>query len=387
MKKKLIRVIVVFVVILAACLAVFYKIADVENHTDSREMEIVILNEIENLCVDAEGKPLAEEPIAELRERIQRGSLEAYEGFVKGTLLFVLFFVMFFMAVIFMYVYEKMLKPFEKLEQYAEKIAGGDLEATLQYERTNYFGAFTWAFDHMRKEIIHARKKEKEAVEENKTVIAALSHDILTPIASVRAYAEGLEANLDTNYEKRQHYVSIIMRKCDEVTALVKDLTLHSLTELDKLDIKCTDICIHEVIRKTAEELEFPNMRLAEPLCEGHVLGDAKRIAQMIENLLNNAKKYAPGTEVLIDTEISAEHYFVHVRDHGGGIPPQDMPFVVNKFYRGKNAGDMPGSGLGLYIVNYMAERMQGGLELHNSPQGLDAVFFLSLIMTFPVNQ
>lgn len=78
-----------------------------------------------------------------------------------------------------------------KIAGFAENIAQGNFDVPLKYERCNYFGAFTWAFDSMRKEIIKARAAEREAVENNKTVIATLSHDIKTPVASIRAYAEG----------------------------------------------------------------------------------------------------------------------------------------------------------------------------------------------------
>ena len=103
------------------------------------------------------------------------------------------------------YVYFAILRPFEKMKAFAGKIARGDFEDSLRYERSNYFGEFTWAFDSMRTEIIKARACEKEAIENNKTVIATLSHDIKTPIASIRAYTEGLEANMDTTDLEFQH--------------------------------------------------------------------------------------------------------------------------------------------------------------------------------------
>lgn len=106
-----------------------------------------------------------------------------------------------------------MLAPFQKLEQYAGELAKGNLDVSLDYERTNFFGAFTWAFDHMREELIRARKREEYAIQENKTIIATLSHDIKTPIASIRAYAEALEANLESGYEKRQQYASVMPKK------------------------------------------------------------------------------------------------------------------------------------------------------------------------------
>lgn len=89
------------------------------------------------------------------------------------------------MAALLFYIYRKMIVPFENLEQYAEELARGNFDVGLQYERENYFGEFTWAFDNMRKEIVAARKRETDAIENNKLIISSLSHDIKTPIASI----------------------------------------------------------------------------------------------------------------------------------------------------------------------------------------------------------
>ena len=98
----------------------------------------------------------------------------------------------FIAALSFGYVYFSILRPFDKMKNFAEKIAQGNFDIPLDYERSNYFGSFTWAFDSMRREITKARACEREAIDNNKTVIATLSHDIKTPVASIRAYAEGL---------------------------------------------------------------------------------------------------------------------------------------------------------------------------------------------------
>ena len=232
----------------------------------------------------------------------------------------------------------------------------------MDYERTNFFGAFTWAFDHMRKEIVAARNNEAQAISENKTIIATLSHDIKTPIASVRAYAEGLEANLDADYEMRERYLQVIMRKCDEVTRLVNDLVLHSLSELERLEIKSRQVSIRKVIEETLQDLEYPYAVLCKPLPDAELVIDEKRMAQVILNVLENAGKYAPKSKIEIWALSEKERYELHIRDYGAGICPEDMPFVARKFYRGKNIGSQPGSGLGLYIVSYIMERMDGGI-------------------------
>ena len=377
MKTKLWKVIGGFVLLLLLFMALLSGYARSINDTEQNGSAVVLLNEIRQLGRDAEGYNPAGEQIDELQEYFRERSDEGEVLFVKRMLLVFLVFGIGYLAVIFGYVYWRILKPFAKLEKYAEQIADGDLDVSLGYERENYFGAFTWAFDHMREEIRYARKREREAIEENKTVIAALSHDIKTPIASIRACSEVLEANLNADYEKRQRYTSIILKKCDEVTALVNDLVLHSLSELEKLEIHLEKLKIADVIRETVEEMAFSDLLLEEPLPDAAVTGDAARVAQIIENLLNNARKYAPGAKVHIYAKVLRGQYWIHVQDEGDGILPQDMPFVLQKFYRGRNVEGQPGSGLGLYIVRYLAEAMKGEVRLENTGKGLDVAFCL----------
>ena len=206
---------------------------------------------------------------------------------------------------------------------------------------------------------------------------ATLSHDIKTPLASIRAYAEGLEANLEADYEQRERYLGVIMRKCDEVSRLVNDLVLHSLSELERLEIKEQNVSIRGLLRKMLQDLEYPNVSLLEPIPDAVLAVDEKRLAQALLNLLENAKKYAKGSRVEVRARQEGERYEIRVRDYGIGILPEDMPFVTRKFYRGKNVQDEPGSGLGLYIVSYIMERMKGGLVLENHEDGLEAVLWL----------
>lgn len=377
MKTKLWKVMGSFALLLLLFMALLSGYARSINDTEQNGSAVVLLNEIRQLGGDAEGYNPAGEQIDELQEYFRERSDAGEVLFVKRMLLVFLVFGIGYLAVIFGYVYWRILKPFAKLEKYAEQIADGDLDVSLGYERENYFGAFTWAFDHMREEIRYARKREREAIEENKTVIAALSHDIKTPIASIRACSEVLEANLNADYEKRQRYISIILKKCDEVTALVNDLVLHSLSELEKLEIHLEKLKIADIIRQTVEEMAFSDLLLEEPLPDAMVSGDAARVAQIIENLLNNARKYAPGAKVHIYAKVLQGRYWIHVQDEGDGILPQDMPFVLQKFYRGKNVEGQPGSGLGLYIVRYLAEAMKGEVRLENTGKGLDVAFCL----------
>lgn len=377
MKKRLIITAAAFIgIFIAASLCLEYYLEKRITNTDT-ENELVLVNGIEQLTTGTDGINPARHQIETLHEHMQNNTVQTQKSFMRKISCFYICCTLCCLIIGFFYVYYKILRPFSKLEEYAKEIAKGNLNFPLEYERENYFGAFTWAFDHMRKEIIRAGESEARAISENKTIIATLSHDIKTPIASVRAYAEGLEANLDTDYEQRERYLRVIMKKCDEVSCLVNDLVLHSLSELERLEIDARKISMKKVLEETVEDFGYPYISIEQPVPDAEVTADAKRMSQVILNILENAKKYAADTEVRIWALAADERYEIHIRDNGDGIYPEDMPFVLQKFYRGRNVEDKPGSGLGLYIVSYIMERMGGGIELQNHDDGLEAVVWI----------
>lgn len=285
-----------------------------------------------------------------------------------------------FILVIIGYVYYAILRPFDKMKIYAQSIASGDFDLQLDYERSNYFGEFTWAFDSMRREVTRARATEKEAIENNKVVIATLSHDIKTPIASIMAYAEGMEANLD-NAMNRELYLKVIMRKCAEVAELTNDLLLHSIADLDKLKVDLTPIEICSCISEAVSEL---NVEKKDIFLEGldnqiYAMADSKRLHQVMENLVTNARKYA-GTNIYINIKSNKNYVIISIQDNGPGIQDADIPFIFDKFYRGSNCADRPGAGLGLYIVRYIMQQLLGEVSLHNTLNGLEVILKLPLL-------
>lgn len=377
MKGRLISVTALFSALIIIAAGVFCFSEKQADSQDVKAEQIVALNEIEQLAKLGEYEKISEKAAA-LSDSIR--SAEAVSD--GGVRLFILCgFCIVFLIVVFGYVYFAILRPFDKMKGYAERIAQGNFDIPLDYERSNYFGQFTWAFDSMRREITKARSCEREAVENNKTVIATLSHDIKTPIASIRAYAEGLEANLDGTPEKREKYLSVIMKKCDEVSRLTNDLFLHSLSDLDKLKISPESFELCGFMENAAAELaaEHNDVRYRKPDFTAVVSADKNRLMQVTENLINNARKYAK-TDIDISITRSDGNAEIHFRDCGRGIPDEDMPFIFDKFYRGKNCGNEQGSGLGLYIVKYITEQMNGEILLHNCRSGLEVIIKLPMI-------
>lgn len=379
MKARVFRITLVFSFLLVTAAVLLSLYQRVRSPQDIRSEQIVAVNEISQLMKDG-NYDLAAEKADAFQDDLRGMPLDSAIG-ISGTVMCGLTIA--FMAAVFGYVYINILRPFDKMKDFAAEIAKGNFDIPLNYERSNYFGAFTWAFDSMRREITRSRACEREAVENNKTVIATLSHDIKTPIASIRAYAEGLEANLDTTPERRTKYLSILMRKCDEVSSLTNDLFLHSLSDLNKLKMQPEDIELTGFLEQVTGEMaaERGDVFFRRQDHEVTVSADKKRFTQLVENLINNARKYAK-TDISIF--ITQENGFVqlHFCDTGSGIPDEDMPFITDKFYRGHNCGSENGSGLGLYIVRYIAEQSGGKLTLRNRTKGLEAIVSLPIKKT-----
>ncbi len=376
MKKRLIAAAFVFIGILAAVTAVVGGFNAGAPETDCGEF-VVSINEIERLITKGDTQA-ALECAANLKGELSSFSPETSGG--DGGLWIVFAASAAIISAVLGYVWFAVLRPFKKLEKYAESIAAGKFDAALEYERANYFGKFTWAFDSMRREIVSARACEKEAIENNKTVIATLSHDIKTPVASIRAYAEGLEAGLDGTPEKRRRYLNVIMNKCDEVSRLTDDMFLHSLSDLDKLKMNKETLEFCEFAENIIAEIgeEYGDVRFSKPMFSANVCADRNRLTQIFGNVITNARKYAK-TDIDVAITRDTESVSIHFRDYGGGIPDADMPFIFGKFYRGKNCGGEQGSGLGLFIVRYVAEQHGGSAALKNCAVGLEVTISLPL--------
>lgn len=376
MKGRLISVTALFSTLIIIVSGIFFYMGNQANSQDNRTEQLVAINEIEQLVKMEEFEKLSEKT-AELSESIR---LSEEVSNVNVGIFIMCGICIVFCNLIFGYVYVAILRPFDKLKGFAEKISQGNFDIPLEYERSNYFGEFTWAFDSMRREIIKARSCEREAIENNKTVIATLSHDIKTPVASIRAYAEGLEANLDGSPEKRKKYLSVIMKKCDEVSKLTNDLFLHSLSDMDKLKIIPEGFELCGFIENAVTEIaaEHNDVRFRKPDFSAVANADKNRLMQITENLIGNARKYAK-TDIEVFITKSDGNVQIHFRDFGKGISDEDMPFIFEKFYRGKNCGNEQGSGLGLYIVKYIMEQMDGDILLKNHNNGLEAIVSLPI--------
>lgn len=274
-----------------------------------------------------------------------------------------------------LYLRRTIIKPFHKLKGFAERVAGGNLEVPLEMDRQNIFGAFTESFDLMRSELKKARQAEAEAEASKKELIAKLSHDIRTPVASIKAASE-VGAALSADPKLTENYLQII-RKTDQINALVGNLFTAALEELKQLTVSPISLSSAE-IKAMLTNSDYRNLAELSPIPECFIDADPLRLQQVLDNIFSNAYKYA-GTKMRVSVRMAKGFLEITVEDFGEGVPAEELPLLKEKFRRGSNAANKDGAGLGLYLSDYFMKEMGGDLLLENGTPGLRVTVYVKL--------
>lgn len=273
------------------------------------------------------------------------------------------------------YLNKSIVKPFSKLKGFAERVAGGNLDIPLEMDRHNLFGAFTESFDIMRSELKKARLAEAQAQQSKKELVAKLSHDIKTPVASIKAVSEvGLAVT--ANEKDKANYTRIII-KADQINTLVTNLFTATLEELQKITVKPTDMESRK-IKTMLENADYLHRADIPDIPECLAYADGLRLQQVFDNIFANSYKYADN-EITVTAEKSDGKIIIAIEDCGGGVPEAELATLKEKFKRGSNSANTEGAGLGLYISDYFMREMNGELNIENGARGLRATVIISL--------
>ncbi len=257
-------------------------------------------------------------------------------------------------------IYIRIIRPFQRLEHFAGRISAGNLDIPLTMDKANYFGAFTESFDLMREELKRARQGEYEANISKKELVAELSHDIKTPVSTIKALCELLEVtSTDEDMIKK---LGTIHQKADVIDKLISNMFHATLEELEVLKIEPQEE-YSTIILSMFEDLNHYNkIHIKNSLPGCLIYCDKLRLNQVIDNIVNNSYKYA-NTDIDVSFYEDGSFVNIEVRDYGDGVKKEDLLLVCEKFFRGSNASSHDGSGLGLYLAKLFMEGMEGKLE------------------------
>ncbi len=261
------------------------------------------------------------------------------------------------------------VRPFNKLKFFAQNVSKGNLDIPLEMTKNNYFGAFTESFDRMREELKLSSEREAEANRSKKELVAELSHDIKTPVATIKATCEVMELKYPEGDVRDK--VDVIKSKATSVEQLIDNMFKATLEELHELKVNPREES-SLIIEDMLNDLRF----YGEVIRNGQVpecliMADKLRLEQVIDNIAGNSFKYA-GTALEVSYKSESDSIRIILSDRGPGVPEEELALLTAKFYRGSSASDSgkDGSGLGLFLASSFMNKMGGGLELHNREGG-----------------
>lgn len=267
------------------------------------------------------------------------------------------------------------IKPFHKLKRFANSVAGGNLDIPLEMDRGNIFGSFTESFDIMRSELKKARLAEAKANADKKELVAKLSHDIRTPVASIKAASEVGAAVAES--EKTCRNYDHIIHKADQINTLVTNLFSAALEDLQQITVEPADMDSGELLEMLTEADYLHYGEISQiPRCL--IYADKLRLQQVFDNVFANSYKYA-NTKINIDISLMGKYLAVCAEDHGGGVNDKELTHIKEKFRRGSNSSNIEGAGLGLYISDCFMKEMRGELLAENGERGLRVTVLIAL--------
>jgi two-component system sensor histidine kinase MprB len=207
----------------------------------------------------------------------------------------------------------------------------------------------------------------ERSVEAQRQLVADASHELRTPIASLRANIQTLEYDERLPAAERESLRADIVAELDELTSLVADIM--ELARGTKPGQPVDDVRLDEIVHGVVARARARTGGVAIDVSANPTIvrGAPERIHRAVSNLIDNAVKWSPDNGRI---EVEVAGGALSVRDHGPGFEDSDLPHVFDRFYRAGNARSLPGSGLGLAIVRQAAEAHGGTVEAANAPGG-----------------
>ena len=262
----------------------------------------------------------------------------------------------------------QVLQPVTDLTAAAEHITQTeDLGRRIEVPGDDEVGRMAARFNQMLDTLESSRRALDQSVEAQRQLVADASHELRTPVTSLRTNIEVLLSGGELPEDDRRRLLEDVRAETEELGALITDVIElargdEPLSGVEEVQL---DALVEEAVARARRRR--PQVRFETRLQPTVVEGLPDRLGRAVANLLDNAAKYSPeGTSVEVDLRAGE----LSVRDHGPGIPEGDRPYVFDRFYRGTTARGRPGSGLGLAIVRQVAEAHRGTIAVHEGAGG-----------------
>jgi histidine kinase len=272
---------------------------------------------------------------------------------------------------------KSIIKPINRLQEAAQSIKNGNLDHSITPIRNDEMGHLTEDFEEMRLRLKDSFETQRQYEVNRKELLAHISHDLKTPITSIKGYIEGIRDGVADTPEKKERYLQTVYSKAIDMDHLINDLFLFSKLDLGKVPFQFEKVNIKDYLEDYLEELQFDvsemNVGIAfQAMPQGNYLikMDREKFKRVLGNIVENSVKYMDKQTKQLTFALSTEEGMVNlsITDNGPGIQEEALPHIFQQFYRAEQSRNKAtgGSGLGLSIAKMIVEEHKGSIEVES---------------------
>ena len=288
---------------------------------------------------------------------------------ITSSVIFIISFIVTNMIMSY-FLSKSIIKPIKSLKKATTEISNGNLDCAISEEGDEEIRELCSGFESMRVQLKDSIIMKMKYDDNRKGLISSISHDLRTPITSIKGYVEGILDGVANTKEKRESYLKTIYSKAEHVDHMIDDLLLYSKLDLNQIPFNFEKVDIVEYfnycIYESEPELKKDNIKiwLNNDLntCK-FVMMDRERLKRVILNIIGNSQKYMDKEqgEIVINLKETTSNIIVEIKDNGAGIDNDDANKIFDRFYRTDEArSGAKGSGLGLAIAKQIVEGHNG---------------------------
>lgn len=289
---------------------------------------------------------------------INKTALIIMVNVILGVMAFVIIAVMIYMKF-------KILKPFEQIADIPYELSKGNLTAPVKETKNRFFGRFIWGVDMLRENMEQQKQRELDLQKDKKMLLLSLSHDIKTPLSAIKLYSQAISRELYESREKQFEIAKNINAKADEIEGYVAQIITASREEFLSLEVNMGEFYLSELVTKIRKYYAEKLLLIKTDFSVGSytdclLKGDFDRSVEVLQNVMENAIKYGDGKSIVINFSEEDGCILISVCNSGCSVTDAELTHIFDSFWRGENAKNKQGSGLGLYICRQLMHKMNG---------------------------
>ena len=286
-------------------------------------------------------------------------------------------------------IFKRIVKPVDKLMEANERIKQGNYDELIEYKGEYEFEQLCDSFNNMQKTLKEEKEKDTKWQKTKQDMISGISHDLKTPLTSIKGYIKGIKDGVADSEEKQEKYLDIAYKKACEMDTLLERLLYFSRVENGQISYDMRKISAKNLIEQylKGQEFEFKEKGIkieTKIETDKNVNVDIMQMNRVFDNIIQNSIKYANSENLEIDICVCNKENEVEIKikDNGNGIDEDKIDKIFEEFYRAdesRSNSNVEGNGIGLYVCKYIIEKHQGSIRAQNE-DGLSVIILLPIM-------